>query len=1098
MFLNNSWLKIPFTRKDICDKIKISKTVWGISNSQEQYQAKIEQYLYFTLKTLVIIMDSVRNYTIYNTKGGKTMKNKMTAVLLALLLVVSAFPCGIIAAEDVATSEVQYANEISFLQKIGVLDGTFDPSMKVTKAQFTEMVLKVLQPNGDFSVAGSNEQIFVDVGPDHTYYAYIKACKELNIVTGDNYNFFHPDSELTIIDTITILTNALGYTPYARAYGGYPTGYYTVASETGMTKGVSLSNHGAINGDVVAKLVYNALFADLVVISAIVAPEVQVEIDRNSNLLLNRLNIREYDAQLVDNGITSLIAEPSGDTERVVLNLYKEGTTVTVYKGETDIAQYIGSRMKVYVRNNSETGRDEIVHYYLHSSAKEVELDASKIISVTDTYLEYEEQKDSGKYQKFSYSAPTLIFNGVHMSSYSLELLNFTDGMIRMISLDGDNQYEVLNVISFNYDADKGINLSARNIYVDSYGDMINCRFNPAASIDVTEDNAMYQFILSPNYTEIADLSTDVVVSVAQAPEKIDGKNFYYLAVSEESVVGNVDSISHSDNAVFLGETPYELSTSILGLKPAYLDMIPMGAEVTLYLDVTGKVAYVETTASSKNYAYLIGAELDDGLTDEIRAKIFVPDVGVGVYPLRSKVTIDGQVCDTPQEQMAALQRRPYAQYEETVATGQPPIYGYSAQEYLSKPIILKLNGDGYVTEIETEYPNYPEDTTTTGKVLSIYRSMTPINYSEDEIADVNTLKAAIRTPRTASYSSKTNSVDGKYFITGSTKIISVPDIDTFGIKEYSTLGGGSHDYKLNLIRAYEAEMKDENYTTMSSGQFSADGRYDLQAYDIDPATGVPGLIVVRGRNDLLATFNWETVNPMYAVTKIVDAYDEASDTLVKKIYYTMDGVTEESAVMNLDELPFYYKYLVEGHTNETPYTEVIAPLKKGDIIRVGKTNGRLSHIERVANLNELHKNVPSSWYPSGMTYPYTLAGGRTSKTFPFYLSAYESSIDSTYVIGVGMVKEKIGSTLVVYTPKTNTGDIDPMNPATYIETYIKAGTIPLLTVTTNKTTGEVTVKKGSADDIKTAASEGKEGASQILYFHRLLTYSQMIIFNVE
>ncbi len=1031
------------------------------------------------------------------------MKRKMTAMLLVLVLAFSLFPLGSIASTEEETPVAQYANEIAFLQKIGVLDEGFDPSMKMTKAQFTELVLKVLQPNGDFSVAGSSERAFVDVGSDNPYYAYIKACKELNIVSGDYSNHFYPDSELTLIDTITILTNALGYTPYARVYGGYPTGYLTVAGEIGMTKEVDRSVQGAIDGAVIAKLVYNSLFADLVVISAIVAPEIQVEIDRNSNLLLNRLNIREYDAQLVDNGITSLIAEPSGDTERVVLNLYKEGTTVTAYAAETDIAQHIGSRMKVYVRNNSETGRDEVIHYYLHSSAKEVELDASKIIRVTDSYLEYEEVKDSGKYQKFSYSAPTLIFNGVHMSSYSMDLLDFTDGVIRMISLDGDNKYEVLNVVSFNYDAKEKANLSARNILVDSFGDMINCRFNPAASIDVSEENAMYQFLWSPEYKEIADLSTDIVVSVAQAPEKIDGKDFYYLVVSEESVVGNVDSISHSDNAVFLGETPYELSSSILGLKPAYLDMIPMGAEVTLYLDVTGKVAYVETTASSKNYAYLIGAELEEGLTDEIRAKIFVPDYGVGVYPLRSKVTIDGKVCDTPEKQMAALQKRPYELYQEDTgkkdALGNPiKIPGYLAEEYLSKPIILKLNGDGYVTEIETEYPNYPEDTTTTGNVLSIYRSMTPINYSEDEIADVNTLKAAIRTPRTASYSAKTNSVDGKYFITGSTKIISVPDIDTFGLTEYATFGSKAQDYKLDLIRAYEDELKDENYKVLSSGQFDAKGRYDLQAYDIDPVTGVPGLIVVRGRNDLLADFNWETVNPMCAVTKIVDAYDEASDTLVKKIYYTADGVTEDSAIMNPDALPFYYRYLVEGHTNETPYTEVIAPLKKGDIIRVGKTNGRLSHIERVANRGELHKNIPTAWYPSGMTYPYTLAAGKTSKTFPFYLSTYDASIDSTYVVGVGLVKEKIGSTIVSYTPKTNVGDIEPMKPSTYIETYIKAGTIPLLTVTTNQATGEVTVKKGSTDDIKTVAADGKEKASQILYFHRLLTYSQMIIFNVE
>ena len=157
------------------------------------------------------------------------MRNKIMAVLIVLVLIISSFPCSIIAADDDATA-VQYANEISFLQKIGVIDAKFDPQKTVTKAEFTKMILGVLQPNADFSVADSYEPIFMDVGPENMYYPYIKVCKDLRIITGDNENYFEPDSELTIINTITILTNALGYTPYARAYGGYPSGYYRVAS----------------------------------------------------------------------------------------------------------------------------------------------------------------------------------------------------------------------------------------------------------------------------------------------------------------------------------------------------------------------------------------------------------------------------------------------------------------------------------------------------------------------------------------------------------------------------------------------------------------------------------------------------------------------------------------------------------------------------------------------------------------------------------------------------------------------------------------------------------------------------------------------------
>ncbi len=698
------------------------------------------------------------------------MKNKIMALLIVFVLLISAFPSCMIAAEESFT-EQQYENEISFLQKIGVMDEKFDPQKTVTKAEFTKMILHVLQPNSDFSVTDFYGQIFADVGPENMYYPYIKTCKDLRIVTGDPENYFHLDSELTILDTITILTNALGYTPYAKAYGGYPSGYYRVAAEIGMTKGIDLSQRDVVSGAVMAKLVYNSLFADLVVISSIVSPDIQVEIDKNSNLLLSRLHIREYDAQVADNGITSFLSEPSGDAERIVLKLYKEGTTLTVYRGETDIGNYIGSRLKVYVRTNEANGRDEVVHFYVHSNANEVTLDASKVISVTDSYLEYEKEKDSGKYQKYSFSAPLVVFNGVHMTSYSADMLKFTDGTIRLIDTDNDKRYDVLDAVSFNYYDENNFSGAARNIFVDSVGDMLHCKFNPAMSIDLSEENVSYQFIRTNEYKTVADLSTDTVVSVAKAPEKIDGKDFYFLAVSEASVSGTAESVSASDSSVTMNGTAYELSSSILSVKPGYLSMIRLGAEVTLHLDATGKVAYVETQGTSKNYAYLIAAEREDGLNDEVRAKIFVPDTGVGEYALRGKVKIDGVICDTPEKQMAALIRRPaqlsrFADPVEKDENGNS-VSGPAPEEYLSKPIVVNMNSDGYVTEIDTEYPNYPEGGGVSGNVLSSYRSLTPIPYSEEELSDDNTLKAALRTPRTAGYSTRTNCVDGRYFVTG-------------------------------------------------------------------------------------------------------------------------------------------------------------------------------------------------------------------------------------------------------------------------------------------------------------------------------------------
>lgn len=166
-------------------------------------------------------------------------KKRITAVILAVLLLVPY--CSF--AADTSETVSGFAQEAEFLKAVGVLDTAFRPASELTKAELITMVIKTLYPDTDFSAAYDYDSyVFQDVDRQHKAFAYIKACKDLNIINGNPEGYFHPDQAITMNEAIVILVNALGYTRHAIAYGGYPTGYLSIAMQSGILKGIDVSS----------------------------------------------------------------------------------------------------------------------------------------------------------------------------------------------------------------------------------------------------------------------------------------------------------------------------------------------------------------------------------------------------------------------------------------------------------------------------------------------------------------------------------------------------------------------------------------------------------------------------------------------------------------------------------------------------------------------------------------------------------------------------------------------------------------------------------------------------------------------------------------
>lgn len=988
---------------------------------------------------------------------------------LSLVLGICSFPTAY--ADDF---DKEYLTEMNFLKVLKLVEEDYDSTLVITKAEIAQMILATLYSEVDFSGMINKGQVFSDVPYEHPKYAVVTAAKDLGIVNGDGTSCFYPDKQINLAEGIAMLVNALGYTLHAKELGGYPSGYYQIAREIGMLKNVSLGLSDTVNGGDAVRLLYNSLFASVVETVSYGSDGVELRINSNLNILGERFSIYEYIATVTDDGITSIEGDSINDPERAVIRVNKTGDTIKAYTEGCDLKAYLGMRVKVFVRNNEEEGRYEFVYAAPYGNDDTVTLNVKDIVTVNDSYVEYDEDLNTSKTEKIKLSAekPVVIFNGIRIVNKTLTSLIPKDGFVRFIENNGDGNYDIAIIYSFNYLAGN-FDSYARNIVVDEIITMedeegISCLLNPSASIDLNEDEYIYTFIMNEKYKKLSDLSKGVIVSVAEAPEKIDGKTYYLLAVSDKSYDGQVAAIG-GENEVYVNDTDfYQLSTSITSVKSSFINTLKSGLNITVYEDITGKAAYIKSEHdSSKNYAYMVKAVKKSQGDDFVLVKFFGKDGKMQTLPLSDKATIDGvnTAGMTPDEKIARLEARvSHTPVANAAATG--------------RPVIITVSNEK-ITKIDTDNPN---DNLSTGNISKTYVKQSLIQYYEDDAESYDTLKAGFRSPRAAAVRGTSKTVGGKFFITSSTVILSVPEIDTFGLRNltaytpygYDTLYlNSSYAANADMIKLYEMENIDSNYKVLALGNISSTYSFDLQGYDIDPDTGVAGLVVVRGKTNSYRSV--PTGTPMSVFVKLAQSYDEESEKMVTKVYYNEKGDLK-SATIDLDECHYPYKALIQGAAaGDTPHNAEVKALKAGDIIRVITSGEKITHIERVLRTKDYKDAYGFVQYSRPATVSYAASVSGTRSTFPFDMPVPDEddnyTPESNNTLSNSFVWDIKGQTMTLLSPMKRVGqvkDIDPENPASYSSLYYKLGTNSITVIDIPEDGGEPEIREGTVNDITT------------------------------
>ena len=545
------------------------------------------------------------------------MLKKICSVLLVLCMAFSTV--GAFAYNDV--EEGKETTAVELVTGLGIMspdeDSEFGVKALVKRGEFALYVTKLMGYN--VTVQATSKGYFDDVdtttleGAAVDYLAGVGAIPK----SGNEYN---PNDEITYVEAVRVLLNAMGYGRVAAINGGFPGGYLKTATECELNNNVWKLTNSVLTKADAATLLYNALFVHPM------ETNYKGEYAESDETLLEKTRDVYETIGIVAGYENTCLADGKSLAENCVDiggEIYEAGTT--------NIGDYVGYTVYAYY-NEARDGSRTLVAFAPKKNANDAVTLAVDEIEFNGERVEYYEGNTKKKL-KFSESA-AVIYNGGYYSEYeSVEdlILDIPEGEVTFLSNDSTGVANVIIIKEYKHLLVERVDTRDGRLYLKNG--------SPNASDDILLSNVMtvasYDLektvYLDGKKIEFNEIQADDAVTMMKS---LDGSKVI-LEVSRTTVEGSITSIS--DDEIGISGTKYPISAYCVNTYSA-------GTTGTFSITTDGKFLGLATgvKSSSSNYAYVLDVYCDNG-PEEAYVELFTPDGEVKEYECASNIKINGQ-----------------------------------------------------------------------------------------------------------------------------------------------------------------------------------------------------------------------------------------------------------------------------------------------------------------------------------------------------------------------------------------------------------------------------------------------------------------------
>ncbi len=784
----------------------------------------------------------------------KTIK-RLLCMVLAITMIMSCASIVIAAEEgasgsfaDVSNDQI-YSNAVSTLNLMGVIngypDGTFGPDKNVTRAEFTAMLMRILNL-GNVGSPSAAELPFTDIADDNSDINWaipnINTAYGMRIINGYEDLTFRPSANVAYEEAVKMIVCTLGYGDNVDVSANpWYANYIAIANQIGITK--TASKVGQVETPAtracIAQLLYDSL---------------EVRLLKNGSrtdetILGSYLGYEKNTGIIASNGITGLMSATVNDRDNEVQIYVEDEDSLYTYKTSDDsLKNYLGHEIEFYYAEND--ARDRVLMLYVLRSNEPVVINAANIEKRdTDagTIAYYENIGDDDETKLSLESDNVVIYNGklygedADESRFDNSMIP-TVGQLKLTDSDANGKYDVIEITAYEmyYVSNKD---TAKKGIIDN---LIAPADKKTVYLDTDTDRNLY--IVDGNGKEISysSISTGNIICLAKSRSENGSDVITTAVVLKDKVTGTVTA-SNGDGTITIADKNYSYSNAAPWLNGGSLAEPQIQDAGTYFLDINGDiVAYNKNTVTENvKYGYIIGYyENLESMEEEVEFRVLTTtgateDLGTYKY-----TTINGETFETGLEVVEEL--------EKTATNGHTGRY---AVQQLVKYTTKKNDGKNVFAKIVTVSGVDQGQDITTDKLTAL-KGFYNDNTDADNMSE----------PKTATYNSSSKTLvtveDGETASTkvsvGNAVVISVPqDRD-----------------------AYDEFRKTSISTSLKNGV-----NYTVEVFDLSKSN-VPKVVVVYGADNSQAV---NTLSPVYIVDSVERATNNGESMYRADVYKTTD-----------------------------------------------------------------------------------------------------------------------------------------------------------------------------------------------------------------
>ncbi len=574
------------------------------------------------------------------------MKNFKRVISAVIALALSASTLVAVSASKFADVDgTSYAEAIEVLTALDIAHGyeeegglVFKPEGDITRAEAATLIVGALNMTKDAQAAAGTSK-FTDVNEKASWASgYVNVGVAQGFINGMNDTTFAPQENVTYAQMCVMLTLITGYGDYAKQYGGYPTGYTTMAASAGINKGVAVSNDTPLKRGQVAQMLYNAMIAPVLGVTTYSLQGNEYAPQDGEKAAFKTILSDKFEGYAVKVKITDIPNTGALDKDEVSFELTKDafldntknkvvvGTPAASFnaaKSDIDVSGYL------FMEGDAVIAQDDNDDWHL------VYFKASESVTTTVNAEDYETVEDGGKSvkddKKVTFGSKNFNINtdadntGIYVNGKKYaditdanlaKVLDLAQGQVKLVDTDSTTTgYEV--IMATVYEIAKVASVSYTNetttiqVIRKGTGSGLSTVTTIKLADEDIEDGDVALTVKNAEGADIklSDIKKDDIIAfaVAAGTKNNDTIDIIDIIVTDETVTGKATREDSTEKTYTIDGTDYK--TVVWG-DPA----LTIGTSYTIKLDPFGRIYEEEIEATSAKYAIAEKYDSDYGV----------------------------------------------------------------------------------------------------------------------------------------------------------------------------------------------------------------------------------------------------------------------------------------------------------------------------------------------------------------------------------------------------------------------------------------------------------------------------------------------------